>query len=278
MNAVTIYFCIFLFYSFIGWLIEVFCKFITEKRFINRGFLIGPYLPIYGCGALFITIMLTRYKSDPFLLFCMSLFSCSVLEYITSYLMEKILKARWWDYSHSSFHINGRICLTNSLLFGIGGVCIVEWINPIFLPFLVEISSVIRNVFCLCAFLIIMIDVIVSYNIILKFSKTASFLLQDRTEEIAAFVKKSTKSMKENVIDKFRSKMNKWNQETSMQLKKLYSKQNILYRRLLSAFPNVEVRNRKTEKIFFQILKKVRKDREKYEYAKFKTSKNKRKK
>ena len=94
------YFLVFIFYSFLGWLMEVILTYSSDKKFVNRGFLIGPYCPIYGWGVLLIMFILKRYLDRPIGLFCMAVIICSVLEYLTSYLMEKLFKARWWDYSN----------------------------------------------------------------------------------------------------------------------------------------------------------------------------------
>ena len=93
---IRIYFLLFMIYAILGWIMEVTCKLIQYKRFINRGFLIGPYCPIYGYGALLITILLHKYTNDPIVLFIMAIVVCGTLEYLTSYFMEKIYKARWW--------------------------------------------------------------------------------------------------------------------------------------------------------------------------------------
>ena len=93
-------------YSIMGWIMEVTCKSIEAKKIINRGFMIGPYCPIYGWGALAITILLKRYIDDWIVLLFMSIITCGILEYATSYVMEKLFHARWWDYSLSLIHIS----------------------------------------------------------------------------------------------------------------------------------------------------------------------------
>ena len=107
MYDIEKYVLLFFIYAFLGWIMEVIGKLIQQKKFINRGFLIGPYCPIYGHGAILITILLSRYKANPFILFFMAILICSILEYATSYFMEKIFHARWWDYSQylSLIHI-----------------------------------------------------------------------------------------------------------------------------------------------------------------------------
>ena len=115
------YFLLFIIYSIIGWILEIIFAFINLKKFVNRGFLIGPYCPIYGAGCLLLTILLSKYAEDTIVLFALSIIICSILEYLTSWIMEKIFKLRWWDYSDMKFNINGRICLETMIPFGIIG-------------------------------------------------------------------------------------------------------------------------------------------------------------
>ena len=98
-------------YSFLGWVCEcIYCS-IPAKKFINRGFLEGPYCPIYGCGAMLVIYLLTPFAAKPLLLFVAGILVTSALEYITSWLMEMFFHTKWWDYSTYPFNINGRICL-----------------------------------------------------------------------------------------------------------------------------------------------------------------------
>ena len=76
LEVIELYFLLFISYAFLGWCMEVICKLIQYKRFINRGFLIGPYCPIYGWGALLITILLQKYNNDPLTLFILAMVIC----------------------------------------------------------------------------------------------------------------------------------------------------------------------------------------------------------
>ena len=129
---IKIYFLLFIIYSFIGWLMETTLKSYEAKKFINRGFLIGPYCPIYGCGCILIILLLKKYEPYPLGLFCMSVVICTILEYLTSYFMEKLFNARWWDYSKRKFNINGRVCINTMIPFGILGTLMMYFINPFF--------------------------------------------------------------------------------------------------------------------------------------------------
>ena len=85
MEVICNYILLFFIYSFLGWCLEVGCKLVSDHKFVNRGFLIGPYCPIYGHGALIMTILLHKYLNDPVTLFIMIILVCSILEYFTSY-------------------------------------------------------------------------------------------------------------------------------------------------------------------------------------------------
>lgn len=123
----------FFLYSVLGWCMEVVLKYRQYHRFINRGFLIGPYCPIYGGGAVLLTVLIGgTVSSDAHYLtvFFMSVVICGVLEYFSGWFMEKCFHARWWDYSTKPLNLHGRIWIGNLILFGLGGVVIVKGINP----------------------------------------------------------------------------------------------------------------------------------------------------
>ena len=213
--TLTQYFLLFMIYSIAGWLLEVTCKLIEYKRFINRGFLIGPYCPIYGWGAVAITLLLYRYSYDPLILFFMTLLTCSVLEYATSWVMEKVFKARWWDYSKRKFNINGRICLETIIPFGLLGCFIIYISNPFFINLINKMNKNTINIIAIVLLVIFITDFIISFFIISRLRKTAKEVNEknsgDNTEEI-------TKKVKEILTNK-----------------------SILDRRLINAFPKINI-------------------------------------
>ena len=192
----------------------------SKKRKITaRGFLIGPWCPIYGFGALFITLLLKKYYDDPIVLFIMSFLMGTILEYITSYLMEKFFHARWWDYSDHKFHINGRVSLTTSLGFGLLGLILVYILNPFFLRIIKNISSIIFSIIMIIILIIFLTDIIVSYKIISNIKITKDTNLKDITDQYTETVKQILKN------------------------------KSIFNRRLLNAFPHLKfINNKKTPK------------------------------
>ena len=165
---IRILFLLFLMYSFTGWAIEVIGKLIEKGKFVNRGFLVGPYCPIYGVGCISMILLLNRYINDPFTLFIMSILLFSFLEYFTSYFMEKIFKIRWWDYSRRKFNINGRICLETMIPFGLGGMFIMYIVNPFFLRMLSHIPDFLLTVVSIVFALVFIFDLCMSTKIKFK--------------------------------------------------------------------------------------------------------------
>ncbi len=209
--SIYLYFLLFLIYSIIGWLIEVVNVSWIEKRFVNRGFLMGPYCPIYGVGGLLSYLLLRKYLDDPLALFMMSILIFSILEYVTSYLMEKLFKARWWDYSNKKYNINGRICLETMIPFGLLGCFAMYVLNPVLISMLEAIPNIVSIILSIVLFIWFMIDVCISFKVIINFKNLAFSIRKDSTEEI-------TKRVRE-----------------------VLSKKSILGRRLVNAFSNLKI-------------------------------------
>ncbi len=184
MLVIWRYFLYFIIYSFLGWLIEVGCKSIQYKRFVNRGFLLGPICPIYGYGVLFIVLLIGDDTSDILSVFLKSILICSVLEYFTSYFMEKLFKVRWWDYSNNKFNINGRICLETMIPFGLLGTLVVYVIHPLIVRFVNLFSSKFLIIIGIILFIAYFIDNILSFNVMNKIKKEIKKYSGDSTEII----------------------------------------------------------------------------------------------
>ena len=186
------YCILFFIYSFLGWIMEVTLTLITDKKFVNRGFLLGPCCPIYGCGCILLNLLLHNYINNILVLFILTMFTCSLLEYITSFLMEKIFKLRWWDYSHKKFNLNGRICLETGVLFGIGSLIIVKITNPIIFTMLSSFNHNLLIIIGIILFIIMFDDFLVSTFTICKLKvDTSKFTDKDSTKQIREEVKKS---------------------------------------------------------------------------------------
>ncbi len=179
-------FLIFFIYSVIGYIIEIVTIFLNfHKLNLHRGFLLGPYLPVFGIGGVLMNALLQKYLDDPFALFCMSMFICSTVEYFSSLLLEKIFKLRWWDYKDKKFNINGRICLENAFGFGIGGVLFLKFVNPTIIHFIDTLSE--KTVIMIGCFIFVLFlgDILFTLNSLLKINIDFNYYLhKDATDEV----------------------------------------------------------------------------------------------
>lgn len=194
MEKISLYFILFLIYSFLGWLMEVINSLIKEKKFVNRGFLLGPYCPIYGYSSIIMIFYLDKYKEDILTVFLLAVVVCSIVEYLVSLIMEKLFNARWWDYSNRMFNINGRVCLTNAFLFGLLGVLLVYIINPFLLGMINKIDTKVLNILSIILSTIFIIDFITSMKITYKLKNTIKKLRKDNTEEFNNKIKEVIES------------------------------------------------------------------------------------
>lgn len=181
------YILIFFFYSIVGWLIEVTLKGIQYKRFINRGFLAGPLCPIYGAGGLLITLAvngLSSFERSYATTFLISFLLCSIIEYMTSFFQEKFYNARWWDYSQKPLNLNGRVWIGNLVLFGLGGIAIIHFINPIFYDVLSNINADIKEQISIYLMIVFVVDSFNTYFILKLIKTEINHCDADNTEEI----------------------------------------------------------------------------------------------
>jgi uncharacterized membrane protein len=119
-------------FAFIGWLWEVGIHLVEDGRFVNRGVLQGPWLPIYGAGSMMVLIVLNKFRKKPWLEFIMTIVLCGAVEYFTSWYLEvRYDGTKWWDYTGYFININGRICAEGLLVFAIGGMSVVYVLGPL---------------------------------------------------------------------------------------------------------------------------------------------------
>lgn len=213
------YFLAFILYSFFGWCVEVILCLIRDKKFVNRGFLIGPYCPIYGFGCMLIVLLLRNYMDNALVLFILAMVICLILEYFTSYLMELIFKARWWDYSDKKFNINGRVCLEYAIFFGIGGALIMYLVHPFVMKIVGKFSGVVLLIIGSILFVVFVIDNIMSFDTVFKIKGIDLKEYKDNTEEI------------------------------TLKVKEYLMKQTFLTKRLAKAFPNIHMRLKKYKEL-----------------------------
>ena len=210
----------FIVYSFLGWLMESIFRSICEKKLINTGFLRGPFCPIYGIGSIIMLVFLQNFANLPILLFFISIIILTSWEYIVGVLLEKIFNTKYWDYSNHKFNFQGRICLTNSIYWGILGVLFIKYIHPFIQSFLSKINSNLLNYVVAILFMIFLVDMVKSI-INVKNIKVTLEKIEDINQEIKEKLKemrqlrrkeKESKLKTENIqqlIDTLKKKRNK---------------------------------------------------------------------
>lgn len=245
INLTTIYQLIFFFivYSIAGWILESIYKSILEKKPINSGFMFGPYCPIYGFGAIIMIALLQNIKSDITLLFIVSFVVLTLWEYVVGVILEKVYHTKYWDYSNNRININGRVCLLNSVYWGILGVVFTRVVHPQVAKLTLLIPSNTLFYIDLIIGLIMIVDATISginFNLISKKIeelKTLSEKIKEKLEKAKTTKQsKTTTSSKNNLEEK---------EQNLMQLQLRHNKLTIaLYKqltRLKKAFPTMQL-------------------------------------
>lgn len=133
-------------YCFFGWIFESTYVSLKEHHFVNRGFLRLPMLPLYGTGAVMMLWVSLPVKDNLFLVYLFGVIAATILEYVTGYVMERLFKMKYWDYSNQRFNINGYICLSSSIAWGFLTIFMTELIHRPIAEFVLGMSPIVE--FC----------------------------------------------------------------------------------------------------------------------------------
>ena len=233
MNLIT-YFII---YSFFGWLLESTIRSVIERKFINTGFLHGPFCPIYGIGAIIMLLFLESFKNNIIILFIAGFFVLSIWEYMVGALLEKVFQTKYWDYTGCFGSIKGRVCLLNSLFWGFLGVVFVKYIHTFVASYISQVPITVTISITSIIGIYMLIDVIVTSvkvkNIQLKADtlKEITENLKEKLEELKEIGENTTinKETIQKAIEDLKYKQTKIK-------RKLYRQIN----RLRKAFPTMK--------------------------------------
>lgn len=195
---------IFIIYAFIGWCTEVSYAALNTGKFVNRGFLNGPYCPIYGCGVVIVVAVLTPLKENLLILFAGSLALTTVLEYITGLILEKAFHNKWWDYSDKPFNIKGYVCLKFSVYWGLACTFIMQVLHPIIYNAIVWIPQVAGVAILLVLMCIFLTDCSITVSTILKFNKRLRVM-----DDMASMIHKLSDEIGENIYENVTGVMEK---------------------------------------------------------------------
>ena len=255
-------------YSFLGWCGEmIYCSVGQRKLCEKRGFLNGPICPIYGHGALVVLLCLDGGCKNPLLTFLLGAILTSLVEYVTSYAMEKLFHMRWWDYSHYKFHINGRVCLLNSTLFGLASVFLCHFANPPIAAWLTSLlSSGAAVPLALVLLAVYLADIVLSVRSAIQLGDRLAKLhaiqgelteklealkaeqqqaveaQRQRLEEAVSAARQTMQSKLEPLTghgEELAARLETAKAEAQQKLHNLYNRQDFFERRLLHSFPTL---------------------------------------
>jgi uncharacterized membrane protein len=227
----------FIIYSFLGWILESVFRSFCEKKIINTGFLIGPVCPIYGAGSIIMLIMMGHLKGKLIEIFLISMIVLTIWEYLVGFFLEKVFKTKYWDYSDHKINFRGRICLTNSLFWGLLGVGFINYIHPYILNIINLIDKDVFKIIIYTALVVIIADTIISIIKVINIKPT-----WEKVKELNNEIKEKLKEIKE-ASNHNKTKVSETAQEKVMELEKRRNKiAGNLYKyvyRLKEAFPAI---------------------------------------
>ena len=247
---------IFIVYAFLGWCTEVSYAALDTGKFVNRGFLNGPYCPIYGCGVVIVVAVLTPLQENLAILFAGSFLLTSVLEYLTGFMLEKFFHNKWWDYSDFPFNIKGYICLKFSILWGLACTFIMKVLHPMIYGVIVRIPHVLGAVTLVVLMSGFAVDLCVTVSTILKFNRHIRAI-----DEVAAALHRFSDEIGENIYEnvtdvlestetaraRIADAKREWRreyEELTAKYERLLAEKNSGFRRLIDAFPDMVSRDR----------------------------------
>ena len=235
----------FVIYSFLGWVLESIVRTVCERKIINTGFLIGPFCPIYGFGAIIMLLFLNTFENNSILLFFIAFVVLSLWEYLVGVLLEKVFSTKYWDYSNHKFNYKGRICLTNSIAWGILGVLFIKYIHPFIENIIGYIDPTYLAIATTIVIVIILIDAIIN---VVKVKNITSTLakIEDINEQIKQKLSELKDKEKTSANENLQNLINNLKTRRDRTIRKLYKR---AYR-LKKAFPAIDTKE------FTEILNK----------------------
>ena len=238
----------FITYSFLGWIMESIFRSVCEEKLINTGFLRGPFCPIYGIGAVIMILFLKNFSNNLILLFFISIIVLTIWEYLVGVLLEKLFHTKYWDYSDNKFNFQGRICLMNSIFWGILGVVFIQYIHP-FIESIIEKVDIRLLTFIYSIIGIVMLIDAITSIIKVKNIKVTLEKIEELNKEIKEKLKEITEEGKTDILENIQNLVEQLKYKRNKTMLHLYKN---VYR-LKKAFPAIdtkeitEILNKKVE-------------------------------
>lgn len=262
----------FVIYAFLGWVLEVMYAAVITKKFVNRGFLNGPFCPIYAFGAILVVHLLTPFKEHRIFLFLGSIIIATLVELFTGWILEVTLKKRWWDYSNRNFNFHGYICLEFSIIWGLVCFFVFDAIQPTIEKWIQLWPDKIGWVIIGIVYCYILIDFVATVQTVLKMNKRLEEAdriakqIKEYSNKLGLKIATDTIEISEG-LEKAKLEYQKLEaiegiDEKRDELKRLLEEKNKLFkdkymanRRLIKAFPNMK--SKKYNDILTEIKSKL---------------------
>jgi uncharacterized membrane protein len=229
-------------YCFLGWCIESAIVSVEQKRFVNRGFLRCPLLPLYGSGSLVILISTTPFKEyNAFWVYFIGMVSATILEYITAVLMENILKTKYWDYSEEKWNFQGRICIKASLFWGFLSMLLVYIINPPIVRLCNYISNNVVIAIDIVVSVIFVSDTVYAFKTASDINKILKIMSNAKEElnKIHHQIQQLQQNQKEDVSEKL-AELHAKKEELQLRYKNGFSKLNFFSKSMILSHPDIK--------------------------------------
>ena len=203
--------CFFFIYGFLGWCYESAYVSIKHKQWVNRGFVRGPLLPLYGSGAILLLFVTIPFRENLFLMFVSGAIGATILEYVTGVAMEALFKVRYWDYSKRKFNFQGHICLAATTLWGVFAIVIVKVVHRPIENLVMVLPETIVEIFVMVVTVVFAADFALSFkaaidirDVLIKLEEVQREMerMQKRMDVILAFAEDSREQVVMNTYER----------------------------------------------------------------------------
>lgn len=223
----------FYFYCFFGWCFESAYVSLKCKRPVNRGFMRGPFLPLYGSGGIMMLVVSMPFQDNLFLVYVAGCIGATILEYVTGVAMEAIFKMRYWDYSNQRFNFQGHICLSSSLAWGFLTILMTEWMHKPVESFAMKIPMQVLTVIVVVLTAIIFADFALSFkaaldlrDVLIQMEKAKQELMhvQKRLDVMIALVNEELENRKDALTEGLNQRRKEWNENIEARVENIESR------------------------------------------------------
>ncbi|MGX6969319.1 putative ABC transporter permease [Vagococcus bubulae] len=188
----------FITYSIIGWLWEsVYCSF-KARHFVYRGFLLGPYCPVYGFGVTAVLLLVPDKSGTLLNLYFNSVVIVTIIEYLTSWLLEKLFNMSLWDYKSVPLNIEGRVAVPVSMFWGVGCLFLIKVINPVIQDGINQFSNMTHSIGPILLFIVFITDVVTTLSFTATTKKEVAASIDTSDSENASIKEYRLKRLFEN--------------------------------------------------------------------------------